>query len=501
MAAKEKAAQKAAEDAEATAVAEDEIYKMSLSVDITDAGPCRKHVRVRVPRPDIDHYFEEAVGEFASTAAVPGFRVGHVPVPLIQRRFKKELAGQVKQRILLESLEQLAEDKRLDPINEPDFSVDTLEIPESGDFEYEFDVEVRPDFELPNYAGLKLKRPVREITDDDVENYLERFLSQYGQFAPHDGDVSAGDYLSVSIEFQHDGKPLHKASDAMIRVRPILRFRDAELQGFDKLMKGAKIGDTREADLTISREAELVEMRGEPVHATFEVLDIKRMTPPELTKEFLTRIGVESEEDLRKEVRSMLERQLEYDQRQAARADVLNKITESGKWDLPEQLVLRQVENALRREILEMQQAGFTSQEIQARENEIRQRAVSTTRQALKEHFVLDRIATQEKIEVTPQDIDMQITLMAMQRGESPRRVRARLAKSGMIENLEAQIRERKAIDFILERAKYEDVKQERPAESQVEAVPISVCGFASDTEVEHEHDHDHGDGHDHDHG
>jgi trigger factor len=91
---------------------------------------------------------------------------------------------------------------------------------------------------------------------------------------------------------------------------------------------------------------------------------------------------------------------------------------------------------------------------------------------------------------------------MAMQRGESPRRVRARMAKSGMIENLEAQIRERKAVDFILERAKYEDVKQPRPAESQVEAVPISVCGFSSDTEIAHEHDHDHDHGgHDHDHG
>ncbi|MGE3314859.1 MAG: trigger factor [Planctomycetaceae bacterium] len=500
MAAKEKAAKKAAEEVESTAVAEDEPFKMSLDVDIADAGPCRKHVKVRVPRADIDHYFEEAVGEFSLTAAVPGFRVGHVPVPLIQRRFKKELAGQVKQKILLESLEQLADDKRLDPINEPDFNVESLDIPDEGDFEYEFDVEVRPDFELPSYDGLKLKRPVRETTDDDVEAYLERFLSQYGQFEPHEGEVSAGDFLSLSIDFTHDGKSLHKASDVMIRVKPTLRFRDAELSGFDKLMKGAKEGDKREADVTISREAELVEMRGETVHASFEVLDVKRMTPPELTKEFLTRIGVESEEDLRKEVRSILDRQLEYDQRQSARSEVLNKITESAKWELPEQLVLRQVDNALRREILEMQQAGFTTQEIQARENEIRQRAVSTTRQALKEHFVLDRIATQEKIEVTPHDIEMQIALMAMQRGESPRRVRARLAKSGMIENLEAQIRERKAVDFILERAKYEDVKQPRPAESQVEAVPISVCGFTSDTEIAHDHDHDH-DGHDHDHG
>jgi trigger factor len=245
------------------------------------------------------------------------------------------------------------------------------------------------------------------------------------------------------------------------------------------------VDDIREADLTISSEAEPIEMRGEKVHVKFTILDVKRLSPPELTKDFLQRIGLESEEDLHKEVRSILERQVEYEQRQSTRAQVLEKITESAKWELPEQLVLRQVENALRREILEMQQAGYTRQEIQARENEIRQRAVSTTRQALKEHFVLDKIATSENIEVTPQDIEMQIQLMAMQRGESPRRVRARLVKSGMIENLEAQIRERKAVDVILERANYQDVPQKKQAEHRVEAVPYSVCGFASESDAQ----------------
>ena len=126
-------------------------------------------------------------------------------------------------------------------------------------------------------------------------------------------------------------------------------------------------------------------------------------------------------------------------------------------------------------ETLEMQQAGFTTQEIQARENEIRQRSISSTRQAMKEHFVLDRVAEIEDIEVSPSDIEHEIRLMAMQRGESPRRLRARLTKSGVIENLEAQIRERKAVDKILENAVFEDVEMDRSAEDQVEAVNQSV--------------------------
>jgi trigger factor len=155
----------------------------------------------------------------------------------------------------------------------------------------------------------------------------------------------------------------------------------------------------------------------------------------------------------------------------------LNKITESAKWELPEKLVLNQVENAMRREMLEMQQAGFTTAEIRTRENEMRQKALSETKQALKEHFVLDKIADIEDIEVRPSDLESEIHLMAMQSGENPRRVRARLTKSGMMDNLEAQIRERKAVDIITERATFKDVKVPRDnSREEIEAIRYALC-------------------------
>jgi trigger factor len=211
---------------------------------------------------------------------------------------------------------------------------------------------------------------------------------------------------------------------------------------------------------------------------------VKRWQKPELTKELLTRVGVDSEEALRDEIRANLERRVTFEQRQAVREQVLEKITESATWDLPEQLVRRQVENALRRTVLEMQQSGFTTREIQARENKLRQNAVTSTRQALKEHFILDKIAEKESIEVLPSDIETEIRWMASQRGESPRRVRARLEKSGVIENLEAQIRERKAVDIILERAKYKDVPMELSLDERIEPVSYSVCRTAVATEA-----------------
>lgn len=466
-------------------------FRMSMDVTIEDAGPCRKHIKIKIPQDDISHFYQEEVSELAETAEVPGFRVGHVPAQLIEKRFRKELAAQVKQKVLLQSLEQVSEDHELDPIGEPNIDVEAIEIPEEGDFEYDFDIEVRPEFSLPDYDGLKITRPSRDITDEDVETYLQRYLEQYGTREEHTGPAEAGDYVTLSAEFFKGGVPLHKIGEMTTQIRPVLRFQDAELEDFDTLITGKKAGETAETELTVSGEAANIEMRGETVTAKFTIRSVRRMKMPELNTEFFERIGADDEKSLREEIRKTLERQVQYQQRQACRRQVLEKITESADWELPEDLVLKQVENALRREVLEMQQAGFTSEQIRSRENEIRQRAVSNTEQALKEHFVLDKIATNEGIEVSPQEIDFEIQLMAMQRGESARRVRARLEKSGMDENLEAQIRERKAVDFILEKAQFEDEPMEAPVEDRIAAVAHSVCGVKAESARDEEEEED----------
>jgi trigger factor len=456
-------------------------YRLSIEVDIQNVGPCKKHVRVKVPRVDIDHFSEEAVKEVVQSASVPGFRAGRVPAALAKRRFKDEIADSVRQRVLMSSLEQLADENSLDPINEPDFDVESLIIPEEGDFQYEFDVEVRPEFELPNYGGLKIQRPNREVSTEDVTAYLNRYIAQYGSLTKRDEPAEAGDFVTCDVEFTRNGESYRRIPEVNLQLKPVLRFRDAEIAGFDQLMVGSTIGTVKTVEVAVSSEAEQIEMRGEKLTATITVLAVQRQQMPELNNAFYERIGYADEQELRDEIEGMLQRQVTFEQRQACRKQVLEKITESATWELPEALVEKQTENALRREILEMQQAGYTTQQILARENELRQQSISSTRQALKEHFVLDRIATQEKIEVSPIDIESEINMMAVQRGESPRRVRARLQKSGVIENLEAQIRERKAVDFILKSAQFEDVAAPKSTvDDNVQALSLSVCGMSA---------------------
>lgn len=451
--------------------------RLNLSVKVENVGPCRKHVEITVPQEDIQRLRADSLDEFADKAEVPGFRVGRVPRSLLEKRFKNELADEVKQKVLLESLEQMSDENDIDPINQPEIDVDSLDIPDEGDFSYEFNVEVRPEFDVPDYKNFTLDRPTGEVTPEEVAAFREQFLESYSTPKTVERAAKAGDSVKCDIDFIHDGKTIRETEGTVLRLRSTLRFQDAEIEGFDKLMEGVSAGETRDTKVTIPLQSSIVEMRGEEVSVLLSVQSVLEHELPELDKEFLERIQCENEEELETYLQSTLDRQIEFQQRQAVREQALEKLAESADWDLPESLVEQQTENALRREMLEMAQAGFTREQIQARENEIRQDAIKSTRQALKEHFVLDRIATQEEIECDPTDVEHEILMMAMQTGDSPRKVRARMVKNGMIDNLEAQLRERKAVDFILDQATFNDVEREPIAENTVATASFAICG------------------------
>ena len=128
------------------------------------------------------------------------------------------------------------------------------------------------------------------------------------------------------------------------------------------------------------------------------------------------------------------------------------------------------------RAVMELQRAGFGEEEIRARENELRQNISSSTAKALKEHFILERIAEEEKIEPDEKDYEEEIHYLAMQSNESPRRVRARLEKQEMMDVLRNQVIERKVIELILSQAEFKEVPY-KPEGLDAEAMDQTVGG------------------------
>jgi trigger factor len=354
-------------------------------------------------------------------------------------------------------------------LSAPNIDPFKIELPKEGPLVYEFEVEVRPQFDLPSYKNLKIRRPVHTYSDEEVAAEKRRILAPHGQIVPKEsGSVEVGDIITTDITSRYGDRLLNELKELTVRVEPRLAFKDGVAEKFGEQLAGAKAGDKRVVDLTLSTSVSDATLQGKTVKATFDIKDVKTLRLPELTHDFLHEFGVHTEDQLDELVRVVLQRRLEYRQRQSAREQVLSQISAASSWELPHDLLIRQARKSLARRIMEMRSEGISEEEIRGRQRILEQDILQNTALALKEHFVLQKIAEVEKIDVDEDDLNDEIERIADQYQESPRRVRARLEKEDMMEALAAELIERKALDLILDSAEYEDVPLDPKKDSAV---------------------------------
>jgi trigger factor len=433
----------------------EETPKLNLSVEVEEKSACERHVTVTVPRSDIERYYSKQFDDLVPKAEVPGFRIGKAPRKLVEKKFRKQMGEQVKGAILMDSLTQVSENQDFSAISEPDLDFEQVNIPEEGDLKYEFNIEVRPEFELPEWKGLSLSRPEREFTDDDIKHHISTLSQRFSDLVPVDEAVKEDDFVVCNVTSSFDGNVVATAEEETIQVRPTLSLSDATIEGFGKLLAGAKADDKKTISAEISEFSDNEELRGKEIEIEFEILDVKRLETKD-QDEVATQLGLDSAEKLNELVRESMESRLQYAQREQIRDQISKVLTESANWELPPDLLKRQSRRELDRAVMEMRSSGFAEPEIVARQNVLRKNILEKTETMLKEHFILERIAEDQNIEEEPQDYEIEIARIAMQQNDSPRRVRARLERTGQMDSLRNMIIEQKVINQITEEAKFE---------------------------------------------
>ena len=461
--------------------------KLAQTVEITDAGPCRKHVKVTIDRGAINTRMDEKFSDLMvkTPAHIPGFRPGKAPKRIVRKKFFKEVSGEVRTEVLMASLEQLADEQNLSPLSPPELDPGAVVIPEDDTtpLVYEFNIEVRPEFTLPDYKGLKLKRPVYEFTDADVAKERGKLLERLGTVVPKDGPVALDDVIVTDIVITDGEKELNKVADIRLRVENKLALEDGVADDFGAAMVGAKAGDTKTVGITLAHELANEALRGKQVSARFTIKDVKTVRLPELTPEVLEEFGVRTPDQLDELVRTRLERYLEYTQRNVARAEVMKQLAGTQNFDLPQDLLKKQVRKTLARRVMEMRSGGMTDEEIVGRQRVLEQDAIRSTAAALKEHFVLQKIAEEAKLEIEDADIEGEIEAIADRTGESARKVRGRLEREDLIEALATELLERRALDLVLGSGSYEDYAF-NPMQERDDAAVSTADASATDEQI-----------------
>lgn len=442
-----------------SAVAE-QTEQFQYSIKVEEAGPATKKVTIEIPRERIEQKLTEQFKELRQQAAIPGFRPGHAPQKLIERRFSSDVKEQVRRTLISESYEQAVEQNKLQVIGEPEFdNPDAIKLPEDGGLSYTFSVEVQPQINLPDLTNIKVKRPKVNVTDENVDQAMQNLREQQGTLVPvEDRGIENKDHVIADVNIKLDGNMIANQQDAQIVSRPG-RINGIDVADLDKQLEGAKGGETRTFKVQVPDTHPAEPIRGKEVEVEVVVKDIKKLELAEITPEFLADLGFENEKELKDALREQMVERITFDIQSAMREQVNQYLYENTPIDLPTKLSDRQEQRVVQRRAVDLMMKGVQQEQIQANVEKLRAGAKDEAIRELKLFFILEKIATDQGTDVSEDELNGRIAMLSIQKGVRPEKLKQQMSKDGSLANMYIQLREQKAVDKLLETAQIEEVE------------------------------------------
>jgi len=454
-----------------------------MEVKVESLAACKKRLSITLSREEIKAKMEERYAELEQEAQVPGFRPGRAPRRLVEKRFHEAVEDETRIKLITESLTKALEEQKLDVIGEPDLDPEKIEMPADGPLTFTIDLEVRPEFEAPDYIGIPVNVEQPTVGDAEVAQSLERLRESHGRLeeVPAGGEAKDNDIVTGDVAIQ--------AGDVVVLDRQSVRMpasaiviEGIRLEKFGELLKGVKAGETRTTKMTIDQTAEKEDLRGKEVELRVKVNRIERVALPD-DAAVLKATDHEDMDALKRTLRRELEGRSDQVFRERQENALHGWLMEQAKFDLPEELAKRHANSLLQRTVMGLQYRGVPVDEIEKRLEEIRGASTERAARELKLMFILDAIAKKEKVEATDAEVDARVRFMAVQQGRRDDRLREEMEAEGTLANLRSQIRDDKVTRMLLEKAKVSttapasEAKPEAAAEKPAEAEPDEAGG------------------------
>jgi len=454
------------EQTEEQQAAEEKAKKPDNIVTIEDAGPCKKKVSIEIPEESIKITTDEQYENLRKEALVPGFRKGRAPRRLLEKRFGKETTEQIKLSLLAEASESAIKDNEIDALGEPDIDFEKIEMPDKGSLKFDFEIEVRPEFELPELEGIPVTKTTLEVTDEQIDREIERMQRWSGVWTPRkDGAVEPEDQIIAdALVKAEDIEEEQKLDNIEIYVRKNGFVGAVPVEKLDELLTGAKAGETKQINTEVPKTYFREEYRGKKVDISIEIKDIKWLKPAELNQEFLTRLGVEDENELREKTQDTLHSRLEAQVRTEMSEQIYEYLHDNTKLDLPLDIVAQQATSLLQRQYTNLMMRGLPREQLNEQIEQLQAGSEEQAKKQLKTFFIMDKIADKLDINVSDEEINGHIAQLAIQKGQRPEKMREDMERNGSLAQFTLEVRQNKCIEKLLETAKITEKKPEKKA-------------------------------------
>jgi trigger factor len=433
-------------------------------VKIENVGPCKKKVSIEIPEDTIKKQADQQYEELRREAVVPGFRKGRAPRRLLEKRFGKETSEQIKLKLIADTSAATVQEKNLDVLRDPDIDYEKIELPESGSLTFDFEVEVRPEFDLPNLQGIPVDKPKLKVEDEHLDRELEQLRKWSGVWTPKDeGKVELDDQIIADAALKiEDVEEEEKLDNAEIYVRSNGYVGAVPVETLDELLIGAKAGDLKETTVEVPKTYFREEYRGKKIDIKIKIKDIKFLKLAPLDESFFQRLGVENEKELREKISESLQNNLEQQARTHMKEQIYKHLLDNTKFDLPMDIVADQAMTILQRQYTNLFSQGLSQEKIDQHLQQLQASSEEQAKEQLKTYFIMDKVAKQLDIDVSEEELNGHIAQLAIQRQQRPERLREQMATNGTLAQFKLQVQEDKCINKLLESAKISEVEPKK---------------------------------------
>ena len=429
-----------------------------------ESSPCVVALSVKADAEDIKGEYQKVLNAFLRQGVIPGFRKGKVPLAIIKQKFQHEIAQESQQACFRALYPQALKESGLEEVavNLQDVT-DVLFTPEAG-FSFTAHVEVKPEFDLPKYKKLALKKGDTSVSEEQVTDRVESFRRAFAKFEDaKDGDVIGdGDF----VQFDYSGTLADKAKTPLADVVPDQKaicsatgfwtqIEDGRfLPEILDALKGMKAGENKtEVEVKFPKDAAPDPLKGKKALYELTVKTFRRRILPD-DETFVKDAKAENMDALRKQFREQMEKDAIAAELDARKNQAIELLLKKSDFDVPPSLVQRQVQAYLQDLAQRAQYSGMSADYIEQNRDKILADAETNATRQVRLSYILLGIAKAENLEATDADVAAGIEKMAAANGKTADEVRKQMEENDQLDLYKEQLRAEKALDFVLAEAK-----------------------------------------------
>lgn len=428
-----------------------------MNIAIEEISACRRRLSIEVPASDVEAESNQILDEFQKFANIKGFRPGKAPRKMVASKHRKDIISEMKRTLVPKAFRDAVKEKNLNIVNTP--NVEELKYDVGSSLSFVTTVDLAPEFDLPNYKGLKVKKFDTEVSEEEINQVISNVLEQRADYKDIQGrGIQEEDFAIITYTGTVDGKPIGELVADVPNLEKQEKFwllikDDIFLPDFGKQLMGAHVGDERTVNIEFPADFPQEPLQGKKAVYSVKIEGLKEKVLPELTDEIAQEIAQMDQEELLKVVRRNLERQKEDKAKNEHTRQIFDQLKEAVSFDLPESSVQEETQSVIQDVIRENQQRGIPEHVLEENKKDILTNAESSAKERVKINFILSSIAKEEKLEVSNDEMGAELQRISQQFQIPPDKLFKQLDENGAILRLQDDILRRKTVEFLLQSA------------------------------------------------